>query len=296
MGTINRTAIVFGSSGQDDFFLQQLLEKEGIEVIGVSRTSSKNSGDISNFEYVEELIRHTQPQFIFHLSANSTTAHHALFDNHLAISTGSLNILESVLRHSRHSRVFLSGSAMQFKNSGIPIDENTDFEASSPYSFARIQSVYVARYYRQKFSLSVYVGYLFNHDSYLRTERHVNQKIVKAVQRISKGSQEKLMLGDISVRKEFNHASDVVKAMWVLINQDKFFETVIGSGKAYSIQEWVEYCFESRGLDWKNHIELQNDFVPEYSVLVSNPAKIQSLGWKPQYTFKMLADSMLKAE
>src|SRR5277367_2342099 len=108
---------------------------------------------------------------------------------------------------------------MQFKNEGLPIDELTPFEASSPYSVSRIQSVYAARYYRSVFGLEVYTGYFFNHDSPLRAENHVNQKIAAAVKRIGAGSNEKLYLGNINVRKEFNYAGELVEAVWILVNQ-----------------------------------------------------------------------------
>src|SRR5205085_129762 len=143
------------------------------------------------------------PDYIFHLAANSTTRHEAVFDNHAAISTGAINILEAAYRHSFQSRVFLSGSAAQFENDGTPIDEDTPFAALNPYAVSRIHSVYAGRYYRS-LTLKVYVGYFFNHDSPLRTERHVNQKIALAARKIAAGSREKLEIGDASVKKEFN--------------------------------------------------------------------------------------------
>jgi GDPmannose 4,6-dehydratase len=217
-----------------------------------------------------------------------------LFSNHEAISTGTLNILESVKVHCPAAVVFLSGSAMQFKNEGLPINELTEFEASSPYSVARIQSVYAGRYYRKAFGLKVYTGYFFNHDSPLRTENHVNQKIVRAVQRIEKGSGEKLELGNIEVYKEFNFAGDVVNAVWELVNQQTVFEAVIGSGNAFSIKEWVKYCFEKANRNWEDFVVIKDAYIPEYQMLVSDPMLIKSLGWEPNTNFYQLADMMLE--
>ena len=183
---------------------------------------------------------------------------------------------------------------MQFKNNGSEINENSEFEASSVYSVARIQSVYAARYYRSKFNIKVYVGYLFNHDSELRNENHVNKKITSAVKRIANGSDETLELGNIEVRKEFNFAGDIVNAIWILVNQDEIYEAVIGSGITNSIKEWVEYCFSKFNLDWEKFVKLNNNFKPEYKVLCSSPLKIKSIGWEPKYTFKQLADLMLE--
>ncbi len=289
-------AIIFGINSQDGIFLKILLEKNGIQVIGVSRTSSHKwiVGDVSGLKCVESVIKEYKPDYIFHFSAISSTRHDTLFDNFKAISLGTLNILESARIHVPQTRVYLCGSAMQFKNNGIPIDENTPFEASSPYSIARIQSVYAGRYYRNKFKMRVYVGYLFNHDSEFRNEHHINKKITSAVLRISSGSLENLEIGDIEVKKEFNYAGDIVDAIWILVNQDKIFETVIGSGIIYSIKDWIEYCFEKVGLDWHKYIVHNVHFKAEYSVLKCNPALIKSLGWEPKINFFELADKMME--
>ena len=166
-------AIIFGRNGQDGHYLAQLLAAHDVEVVGVSRSAGDwEIGDIADFELVERLLRVHQPAYVFHLAANSSTRHDALFDNHRAISTGTINVLECARRHVPTAKVFLSGSAMQFVNRGQPIDETTPFAASSAYSVARIHSVYAGRYYRERFGLPVYVGYFFNHDSPLRSERH----------------------------------------------------------------------------------------------------------------------------
>jgi GDPmannose 4,6-dehydratase len=286
-------ALIFGANGQDGYYLSALLRKNGVEVIGITRAEGEYRGDVADISSVERIIKAHQPDYIFHFAANSTTRHSALFDNHAAISTGTLNILECVRLHCKNCKVFLSGSAMQFKNVGLPIDEGAEFDASSPYSVARIQSVYAARYFRTAFGLSVYIGYLFNHDSPRRSEQHVNQKIAQSVKRIAGGSGEKLILGNVDVEKEFNYAGDIVEAMWALVNQNEIFEAVIGSGRAHSIREWVDYCFTKIGKDWKNFVEIKNDFVPEYKVLVSKPQIIRNLGWEPKTSFSELADLMM---
>ena len=286
-------AIMFGANGQDGFYLTKLLEQNNLEVIGISRHKGTVKGDVSDYGFIEEQIKNYQPNYIFNFAARSTTQHHAIFENHQTISTGTLNILESVRLYSPYAKVFLSGSAMQFKNEGLPIDEQTPFDAPSPYSVARIQSVYAARYYRMAFGLKVYVGYFFNHDSPFRTEQHVNQKIVKAVKRIAAGSNEKLELGNIDIRKEFNYAADIVEAVWILVNQNTIHEAVIGSGEAHSIMEWLEYCFNKMNKKWQDYVVIEQNYMPEYKLLVSNPRIIKNLGWKIKVSFTELADIML---
>jgi GDPmannose 4,6-dehydratase len=277
-------ALIFGAGGQDGYYLRRILDRESIETIGISRSD----GDVSNRGFVEDLIRGQRPDHIFHFAANSTTSHEALFDNHAAIATGSLNILEAVCRHSRDSKVFLSGSAMQFENEGTPIDENTPFAALSPYAVSRIASVYAARYYRS-LSIRVYVGYFFNHDSPLRRPSHINKKIALAAL-----NSEPLEIGDVTVKKEFNFAGDIMEAAWTLVNQDEVFETVIGSGKAHTIEEWLELCFGSVDKDWRDYVRIKKDFKAEYEVLVSNPALLNRLGWKPSVDIVGLSKLMMQ--
>lgn len=285
-------ALIFGASGQDGHYLSQLCEQKGIESLKFSRNGPKIA-DISDYEKVQQIIKNTTPNYIFHLAANSTTRHDALFENHATISTGTLNLLEAAYKHSPNSKIFITGSGVQFFNDGKAISENHPFEASSPYAIARIQSVYAARYYRN-LGLKTYVGYLFHHESPLRKPNHVSQKVAMAAKLIAQGSQEKLYIGDLSVQKEWTFAGDVAEAIITLIEQDNIFETVIGSGQTYSIQEWVEECFSKLGLNWQLFVETQPNFQVEYKRLVSNPALIQSLGWKPKTSLQKLANMMLE--
>jgi len=285
--------LIFGASGQDGHYLADLCKTKGLSPIGVSRTGNGQRGDVGIYEDVETLIKKYAPAYIFHLAARSTTRHDALFENHQTISTGTLNILESVKNHSPQTRVFLAGSGVQFRNTGKPISERDPFEASSPYAVARIQSVYAARYYRS-LGLRVYVGYLFHHESPLRKPNHVSMKIALAAQRIAAGGQEKLELGDITVEKEWTFAGDVAQAMLTLVRQDDLFEATIGSGAAYSIKDWLEQCFGVIGKDWHDHVHLKEGFISEYPRLVSDPATIRSLGWSPKVGFAALAHMMME--
>ena len=278
-------ALIFGGGGQDGVYLSDLLRKNQISFICLPHRLL----DVSDFHAVKRIISKYHPDYIFNFAAASTTRHDALFENHAAISTGTLNILESVKRHCPTARVFITGSGVQFKNHG-PIDENAKFEATSPYSVARIQSVYAARYYRS-LGIKAYVGYLFHHESHLRPSGHVSRMIVDAAKRITRGSDEKLVLGDISVVKEWAFAGDIVKAIWTLVNQDAVTEAVIGTGDGHSIQEWIEACFGI--MDWRNHIILKDDFSAEYKCLISNPLVIKSLGWKPEVNFYHLSWMMV---
>ena len=286
------TVIIFGANGQDGYFLTMLLKQQGYTVKGVSRSGENKGTDITKYQEVVELIKNTQPVYIFHLAANSTTRHDALFENNDTIGTGTLNILEAVKNFSPATKVFISGSGLQFKNNNAPIKETDEFEARDAYSVSRIHSVYSARYYR-KLGLKIYIGYFFNHDSPQRTERHMAKKIAAFAKRIQNGSEEKLEIGDISVIKEWTYAGDVVKGIWTLVQQDDILEANIGSGMGYSIEDWLTACFNHIGKNWKEYITLKNDFISEYKQLVSDSSLIFSLGWKPELSFDQLAQMMV---
>ncbi len=285
-------AVIFGANGQDGYYLIKLLTSLNVEVIGVSRSGDFLRTQILSSDEISQLIKLHKPDFVFHLAANSTTNHRALFENHGAIATGTLYILEAVKEFSPQTKVFISGSGLQFVNNGNPIKETDPFAANDAYSVSRIQSVYAARYFRS-LGLKVYVGYFFNHDSPLRTERHVTKMISETVKRIAAGSNEKLEIGDMSVIKEWSYAGDIVKGIWLLVNQELLFEANISSGEGYSIKEWIEECFKLVDLNLRDNIIERNDFISSYKKLISDNSLIKTLGYKPEVSFHDLAKMMM---
>lgn len=295
MATKRQTALIFGVSGQDGHYLQVLLTEKGVDVIGVSRNARDALvGDIADRAFVDEIVSESKPDYIFHFAACSTTKHSALFENHAAISTGTLNVLEAARRFQPECRVFITGSGVQFLNTGSAISERTPFAATSAYAVSRIESSYAARYFRSM-GVRAYVGYLFHHESPYRHPNHLCKMIADAVKRIARGSTEHIRLGDVAVRKEAAFAGDIVEGILTLVCQDDVFEATIGTGVAYSIQDWLEVCFAKIGRDWRDFVDLDSSgFRPEYSVLVSDPATINGLGWQPKVGFDALAEMMLK--
>jgi GDPmannose 4,6-dehydratase len=210
----------------------------------------------------------------------------------MTIGTGCLNVLDAVYRWHPRCKVFLTGSGLQFVNTGKPIHETDPFCASSPYCIERIHSVYAARYFRT-LGLKVFVGYLFHHESPRRKAHHVSQNIVQAVKRIAAGSSEKLELGDVSVEKEWAFAGDIAEGIAHLVEQEEVFEAVLGTGKTYTIEDWLELCFAFFGKNWRNHIVIREGFVPEFKRLVSQPDTMRTLGWSPRVDITKLAELML---
>jgi GDPmannose 4,6-dehydratase len=286
--------LIFGANSQDGHYLTIACRQRGAEVLGVSRSGDWLHGDVASFNFVESLIRDNRPDLVVHLAACSTTRHEALFENHATIGAGTLNLLEAVKRWTPDCKVFLTGSGLQFVNTGNPISEHDPFDHTSAYVAVRNYAVFLARYYRT-LGIRAYVGYLFHHDSPLRKPNHVSQMIVQAVRRIAAGSEEVITLGDITVQKEWTFAGDIVEGMLTLVEQDDVFEAVIGSGVAFSIENWLESCFAMIGRDWRKHVRIREGFSPEYTRLVSDPRAINALGWRPKVGIGELARMMLDA-
>jgi GDPmannose 4,6-dehydratase len=285
-------ALIFGANGQDGYYLSQCCHRRQIEVVGISRSGPWLHGDVACSETVEELIRLHHPELILHLAATSTTKHHALYENHAAVGTGTINVLESVKRWSPHSKVFITGSGLQFVNNGQPISAADLFDHGSSYVAVRNYSVHLARYYRS-LGIRAYVGYLFNHESSLRRPEHVSQKIIQTAQRIAQGSEEIIELGDISVKKEWTFAENIAEGIMTLLKQEQVWEATIGSGCAYSIEDWLNECFKLINKEWRSYVQPKKDFSADFKILVSNPATINSLGWHATTTMAELAKIMM---
>ncbi len=286
-------ALILGASGQDGHYLAELCRSRGILPIRVSRSSGDCCGDVADYPFVDSLVGQYSPAYIFHLAARSTTRHEAVFENYAAIAEGTVNVLEAARRHCPGARIFIAGSGLQFKNTGAPISADDPFEPLSAYAAARIASTFMARYYRS-LGLKTYVGYLFHHESPFRKPVHVSKQVALAVRRILQREQQVLEIGDLSVAKEWTFAGDVAEAVMTLVDQDAVYETAIGSGITYTIREWVEACFRSAGLDWRDHVQVKEGFASEYRMLVSDPSVIRQLGWVPRVGFEELAAMMVQ--
>lgn len=288
------TALIFGASGQDGVYMAELCRKKGIKPIGIARRAGFDiQGSVSDVDLVKTLVKDNKPSFIFHFAANSTTRHKALLENHETISTGTLNILESVKKYSPSSRVLITGSGVQFKNTGDPISERSEFEAWNAYAVSRIQSVYAARYFRQ-LGLKVYIAYLFHHESPFRQDHHVSKIICNQIHDILAGRISKLKLGDPSVQKEWGFAGDIVSGIFTLASQDTVYEASIGTGKTYAIEDFLRIAMERAGLDMTHVSFSKEGFTSEYSKLVSDPTTIHKLGWHHSTSLRDLATMMLK--
>ncbi len=278
-----QSAIITGSNGQDGYFVVEILRRHDIEPIMVPSASGI---DLTNQQVVRDLISTARPDYLFHLAANSTVDHHQALPNHATIATGTLMLLEALRQSAPKCRVFLPGSAYQFKNAGLPIAEDHPREATSVYCAAREYSHELARVYRG-LGLKVFWAYLFHHESPRRGPAHLSQKIAHAARHALP-----IEIRDPSVIKEWTWASDTMEAAWALVNQDAIWEVNIGTGIGHSIEEFMRLCFFRKGLDYRQYLQKTDNFSCES--LTANPARIHSLGWRPRHDIEYLAEQMTK--
>lgn len=280
-----KQAIVTGSNGQDGTFLVELLRHYQIEPVLISRCSGVN---LNNPCVMTDLVQQVRPEYIFHLAASSTVDHVSARPNHNLFADAVFNILEAVKQYVPECRVFLAGSAYQFRNDGNPIKETDPWETRSVYCAARGYSNLLARAYRHM-GLHVYFGYFFHHDSPRRHARHISQRIAMAAR-----EGREVEIGNMDVVKEWTWAGDAVEAIWSLVNQDAVWEANIGTGIGHSIAEFAQACFAVNGLDYHQYVRPRPGFEPEYSRLTCDPLRILSTGWRPHHDLQYLAEQMVK--
>jgi GDPmannose 4,6-dehydratase len=270
----SRKALIAGVSGQDGAYLAKLLVGKGYEVYGASRDAEQSSfrnlerlgirqhvkplSIASNdFRSVLQAIARIRPEEIYNLAGQSSVglSFEQPVETFESITVGTINFLEAIRFAGLPARYYNAASSECFGNTGgVPADEETPFRPRSPYAVAKAAAFWQVANYREAYRLFACSGILFNHESPLRPERFVTQKIAAAARRIRDGSGEKLHLGNLAVRRDWGWAPEYVEAMWRMLQQDEPEDFVIGTGESHSLEEFVTATFAAAGLDWKDHV------------------------------------------
>lgn len=312
-------ALIVGATGQDGAYLSQLLLERGYVVHGTSRdaelTSAANLRALGvhekitlhsvspvDFRSVLQAIQTVQPDEIYNLSGQSSVglSFSQPAETIESIATATLNLLEVVRIAAPQVRFYNAGSSECFGDTGgIPADESTAFRPRSPYGVAKAAAIQLVTNYRESYGLYVCSGLLFNHESPLRPARFVTRKITAAAARIAGGSNERLKLGDISVKRDWGWAPDAVRAMHLMMQKDNADDYVIATGVSHSLEEFVAAAFSAVGLDWRAHV----DFDPtlrrpsEIAHSVGDASKARrTLDWSPTVDFSGIINRMVQAE
>lgn len=313
-----KTALICGVSGQDGAYLANLLLKKNYRVIGTSRDAQMNSFsnlkklgiqdsvekismDLGDFRSVIQAIKHYKPGEIYNLAGQSSVglSFEQPMETMESVSLGTLNLLESIRFHDYPIRLYNAGSGECFGDTGDhPADEETPFRPRSPYAVAKAAAYWASSNYREAYNLYSCTGILFNHESPLRAERFVTQKIICGASRIRRGDMEKLRLGNIDIKRDWGWAPQFVHAMWQMMQLDEPQDLVIATGQNHSLKEFIDCAFTQLGMDWREHVIQDEQFVrpTDISSNRGNPSKAEViLGWKPQYYMEDVVKKMLEA-
>ncbi len=295
-----KAALIFGVSGQDGAYLARLLLDKGYVVHGTSRDAEMStfsslvslgirdqvkvySAALTDFRSTLQLIEKVAPDEIYNLSGQSSVG--LSFEQPVetleSIATATLNILESIRFLGRMVRFYNAGSSECFGDTGgTPADEDTPFRPRSPYGVAKSAAFWEVANYRESYSLYACSGILFNHESMLRPARFVTRKVALAAARIALGSQEMLVLGDLSIERDWGWAPEYVEAMWMMLQLSDPEDVVIATGTRISLQRFVEQCFSTLGLDWREHVRQDKALL--------RPSEIRSGCGRPDKAAKLL--------
>jgi GDPmannose 4,6-dehydratase len=320
---MNKIAFITGITGQDGYYLSKFLLEKGYTVHGtVRRSSSINTVRIddliSEYQPQEKLVLHysdlldsasifnlinfIQPDEVYNLAAQSHVAvsfQNPIFTTQVG-TLGSTSILESVRRADKDIKFYQASSSEMYGGATKEkLNEESDFDAKSPYAASKVFAHNMTKIYRDSYNLFCTNGILFNHESPLRGETFVTRKITKAVGRIYHQLQKKLTLGNLDASRDWGFAGDYTEAMWMMLQQDNPDDFVIASGESYSVREFAELAFKTVNLNWEDYVLTDKKYFRpnEVDFLLGDYSKAkEKLNWKPSTSFESLVKMMVESD
>lgn len=318
-----RKALITGCTGQDGSYLTEFLLEKGYEVHGVKRRASSFNTD--RLDHIYQDFHEAGTRFLLHYAdlTDGSSLAGLLYDvrpdeiynlgaqSHVKVSfevpeftsdvvaCGTLRLLEAIRRTGVKCRFYQASSSEMFGSAPPPQSETTTFHPRSPYACAKVFAHNITVNYRESYGLHASSGLLFNHESPRRGETFVTRKITRAVAHIRHGVQKKLYLGNLDARRDWGYAPDYVRAMWLMLQQETPGDFVIGTGESHSVRQFVELAFAHAGLDWKEHVQVDERYFrpAEVDHLRADGSKARRvLGWEPAVTFDELVRIMVEAD
>ena len=312
---MGRTAFITGITGQDGSYLAELLLEKGYQVYGlVRRTSAPRyeriehlldkiillEGDLTDLTSLQVALETAQPDEIYNLAAQSfvgTSWKQPILTGDVT-GLGAVRVFEAARRVCPEAKIYQASSSEMFGHaSEVPQKETTPFNPQSPYACAKVFAHHMARNYRQSYDQFIACGICFNHESPRRGIEFVTRKITDGVARIKLGLSKELRLGNLEAKRDWGYAGDYVKAMWLMLQQDKPDDYVIATGESHSVKEFVELAFSYVDLDWKEYVVIDKRFYRPVDVplLQGDPSKAKrELGWEPEVSFEELVKTMVE--
>ena len=314
-----KRALITGVSGQDGSYLARFLINKNYEVHGTSRDAENSSFyglnslrikdrvqthsmDVTDFRSVIQAINAVEPHEIYHLAGQSSVG--LSYSQPVAtlesIINGTLNILEAIRFTDNKIRFYLAASSESFGDTNsVSADELTPFRPKSPYAVAKAAAYWQVVTYREAYDLFACSGISFNHESPLRPERFVTQKVVSTACKIAKGNAKKLRLGNLDIRRDWGWAPEYVEAMWLMLQQEKPDDFVIATGEYHSLEDCVAEAFKTLDLHWRKYVVTDDAlFRPAHlRFSLGNPSKAEKkLQWRAQYRMKDVVRMMVTAK
>lgn len=318
---MTKRALVTGITGQDGAYLSQLLLDEGYEVHGVMRRSSHrgvedhrlrwlgvadrvhlHDGDLSDLSSLLRIVQDTRPDEIYNLAAQSfvTSSWRQPVLTANVTAVGVTNMLEAMRIGAPRARFYQASSSEMYGLIQEPMQrETTPFYPRSPYAAAKLYGHWITVNYRESFGLHASSGILFNHESPLRGIEFVTRKVTSTVARIKLGLSSELRLGNIDARRDWGHARDYVRAMWLMLQQEKPDDYVVATGVTTTVRDMCRIAFDHAGLDMEKHVVIDPAFYrpAEVDVLLGDASKARAkLGWAPKIPLEALITEMLDAD
>jgi GDPmannose 4,6-dehydratase len=312
-----KTALITGITGQDGSFLAELLLEKGYRVVGMTRRSSTDvheriqhivdeiefvSGDLLDQSSISSIVAAVKPDEIYNLAAQSfvpTSWHQPVLTGEFT-ALGVTRVLEAVRSVDPKIRFYQASSSEMFgKVQAVPQNEETSFYPRSPYGVAKVYGHWITVNYRESYDLFAVSGILFNHESERRGKEFVTRKITDGVARIKLGLQKELRLGNLDAQRDWGFAGDYVRAMWLMLQQDRPDDYVVATGRTHAVREFVRLAFAAADLDWEPYVVVDPRFYrpAEVDLLVGDPAKARTvLGWEPEISFEALVERMVRAD
>ncbi len=308
-------ALICGISGQDGTYLAKLLLEKGYEVVGTSRdamiapfSSLERLGikervklvsmAINDFRSVLTVIENHRPTEIYNLAGQTSVglSFEQPVESMESITQGTLNMLEAIRFVDPAILFYNAGSSECYGDTGTEgADEEHPFWPRSPYAVAKASAYWLTRNYRESYDMHASTGILFNHESPLRAERFVTQKIVRAAARIAAGSKEKLTLGNLDIHRDWGWAPDYVEAMWLMLQQDKAEDYVIATGQTCALEDFVSKVFTYFNLSWTQLVATNRELYRPSDIKFScgNPLKArEKLNWSATYKVDDVVSAM----
>jgi GDPmannose 4,6-dehydratase len=319
----NKVGLITGITGQDGSYLAEFLLGKGYEVHGLIRRSSSfntaridhiyqdphvpnpklflHYGDLIDGVGRTNLIREIEPDEVYNLGAQSHVQVSFSMPQYTGQvdAVGAVGLLEAIRSAEVNTKFYQASTSELYGSTPPPQNELSTFHPRSPYAAAKLMAYWCTVNYRDGYGMHASNGILFNHESPRRGETFVTRKITRAVAAISKGSNQKLFLGNLDATRDWGFAKEYVESMWLMLQQDKGSDYVVATGVGATVRDFAKAAFERVGINWEDHVELDKKYLrpTEVDALIGDPSKAEKeLKWKAATQWKALAELMVDAD